>query len=67
MQHFWKWINTFHKNYLNKLIATSSRIDTAPPMAKPTVKPRLKISSTKQKKLGETTKASGANKRAKKI
>ena len=32
-----KMVNTFHKDHLEKLIATSALLDSAPPMAKPTV------------------------------
>ena len=38
VQHLRKLISLFHKDYLDKPMATSLAIDTAPPMARPTVK-----------------------------
>ncbi len=63
--HLYKLISTFHRDYPEKLTATSLPIDSAPLMARPTVKPRAKASSTKQKQ-GRPAKANGTNKRAKK-
>ena len=37
-QHLRKLISLFHKDHLDKLTATSPTIDTAPPMARPTVR-----------------------------
>ena len=39
VQHLKKLISLFHKNRPDKPTATSPAIDTAPPMARPTVKP----------------------------
>ena len=47
VMHLWKMISTFHKDHPEKLTATSLLFDSAPPMAKPLVKP-AKL-STKQK------------------
>ena len=38
VQHLRKLISSFHKNHPDKPTATSPAIDTAPPMARPTVK-----------------------------
>ena len=38
VQHLKKLISLFHKNHCDKLTATSSAIDTTPPIAKPTAK-----------------------------
>ena len=58
VQHPKKLINSFHKDHPEKLTATSPPIDSASPMARPTVRPtRLK---QKQDRL-----AGGASKRAK--
>ncbi len=43
--HFCKLINTFHRDHPEKPTATSPPIDSAPPMARPTVKPRAEASS----------------------
>ena len=48
VQHLRKLISSFHKDYLKKPTATSPLFDSAPPMARPTVKPMAK-STTKQK------------------
>ncbi len=47
--HLHKLISTFHRNHPEKLTATSPPIDSAPLMARPTVKPKAKVLSTKQK------------------
>ena len=39
VQHLRKLISSFHKDHLNKPTATFPTIDTAPPMARPTIKP----------------------------
>ena len=41
IQHLKKLINSFYKDYLKKPTATSPSIDSAPPMARPTVRPTL--------------------------
>ena len=38
VQHLRKLINSFHKDHPDKLTVTSPATDTAPPMARPTVK-----------------------------
>ena len=63
--HLCKLITTFHRDYLERSTATSPPIDSASPMARPTVKPRAEATSTKQKR-GRPTKANGTSKRAKK-
>lgn len=40
--HFQKTFNSFRKDYLEKHIAISPLLDSAPAMAKPTVKPKQK-------------------------
>ncbi len=60
-----KLISTFYRDHPEKLTTTSPPIDSAPPMAMPTIKPRAEASSTKQKQ-GRPAKDSGASKRAKK-
>ena len=39
VQHLWKLISTFYKDYLQKPIATSPLVNTAPLIARPTIKP----------------------------
>ena len=63
IQHLQKLITIFHKKHLEKLTTTSTSINTAPPMARPTVRP--KTSTTKQK-CGWLTKTAATNKRTKK-
>ncbi len=65
MLYLCKLNSTFHRDHPERLTATSPPIDSAPPMARPTVKPRAEASSTKQKR-GRSAKDSGASKRAKK-
>ena len=48
VMHLWKMISTFHKDHSEKSTVTSSLLDSAPPMAKPSVKRPVKL-STKQK------------------
>ena len=60
VQHLRKLISSFHKDHLDKPTATFSAIDTAPPMARPTVKP---TGPPKQK---QGRPANSTNKRAKK-
>ena len=60
VQHLRKLISSFHKDHPDKPTATSPAIDTAPPMARPTVKP---AEPPKQKR-GRL--ANSTNKRAKK-
>ncbi len=60
-----KLISTFHHDYPEKPTMTSPPIDSAPPMARPTVKPRAEASSTKQKQ-SRPAKANGTHKCAKK-
>ena len=43
IQHLWRLVNTFHKEHPEKPTATSPSVDSAPPMAKPTVKAPLKL------------------------
>ncbi len=63
--HFCKLISTFYNDQLERPIATSSLIDSAPPMARSIVKPRAETSSTKQKQ-SRPEKPSGTSKCAKK-
>ncbi len=62
--HLRKLINNFHRDHPEKPTATSLPIDSAPPMARPTVKPRAETSS-KQKR-GSPAKDSSACKHTKK-
>ena len=48
VQHFKKLISLFYKNHGEKPTATSAPSDSAPPMARPRVKPMAKA-TTKQK------------------
>ena len=49
IQHLKKLISSFHKDPPEKPIGTSPPIDSAPPMARPTIKPTAKA-TTKQKR-----------------
>ena len=60
VQHLTKLISSFHKDHPDKPTATSPTIDTAPPMARPTVKP------TKSSKQRQRWPANSTNKRTKK-
>ena len=60
VQHLRKLISSFHKDHPDKPTATSPAIDTAPPMARPTVKP---AEPSKQK---QGRPANSTNKQAKK-
>ena len=60
VQHLRKLISSFHKDHPDKPTATSPAIDTAPPMARPTVKP----TGPPKRKRGRP--ANSTNKRAKK-
>ena len=62
VQHLRKLISLFHKDYPEKPTATSPPVDSAPPMARPTVKSTAK--PTTKRKRGRLT--NSANKRAKK-
>ncbi len=61
--HLRKLISTFHRDHPDKPTATFPPIDSAPPMARPTIRPEA--SSTKRKR-GRPAKANGTSKRAKK-
>ncbi len=56
--HLWKLISTFHKKHPKKPTPTSPPLDSAPPMARPT------ISKKPKRKYGRPSK--GANKRGQK-
>ncbi len=60
IQHFQRLVSTYHRDYPEKPTATSSPVDFAPLMARPTDKP------TNKSKRGQLAKAKGANKLAKK-
>ena len=60
VQHLRKLISSFHKDHPDKPTATSEAIDTAPPMARPTVKP----TGPPKRKRGRP--ANSSNKRTKK-
>lgn len=62
MQYLQKFISIFHKEHLDKPIATSTLVNSVPLMARPIVK--LEVSITKQK-CGRPAKANDANKCAK--
>lgn len=55
IQHFWKLVIIFHKEYQKKPITTWPLINDAPPMTKPTVKLTIKNQ-------GQPAKAISANK-----
>ena len=40
IQHLWKLVTAYHKGNLEKLIAISAPVNTAPPMAMPSAPPR---------------------------
>ena len=61
VQHLRKLISSFHKDHPEKPTATSPPVDSAPPMARPTVKPARPITKRKQGRP-----ANSANKQAKK-
>ncbi len=63
--HLCKLISTFYRDHPERPIAISPPINSVPPMARPTVKPRAEALSTKQKQ-GRPTKDSSASKRTKK-
>ncbi len=65
MLHLCKLINTFHCDHQEKPTVTFPRINSAPPMTRPTVKPRAEASNTKQKE-DRPAKANGTNKFVKK-
>ena len=62
VQHLKKLISLIHKDYPEKPTKTSLPVDSAPPMARPTIKPMAK--STTKRKQGRP--ANSANKQAKK-
>ncbi len=49
IQHLRKLVTIFYCDHLDKPIAISLSIDSAPLIARPTIKPRAEVSSTKQK------------------
>ena len=63
VQHLRKLISSFHKEHFDNPTATSEAIDTAPPMARPTVRATATIKPTKQK---QGRPANSTNKQAKK-
>ena len=48
MIHLYKIISTFHKDYLEKLIVILPPINSTLPIAKPIIKPFIKILKRKQ-------------------
>ena len=48
VQHLRKLISSFHKDHPEKPTATSPPVNSAPPMARPTVKPARLITKRKQ-------------------
>ena len=63
VQHLRKLISSFYKDYHDKPTATSLVIDNAPLMARPTVRPIIKLSKPLKQKQEEP--ANSTNKRAK--
>ena len=49
VQHLRKLIRSFHKDHPDKPTATSEAIDTAPPMARPTIKPAAQTATGQPK------------------
>ncbi len=62
--HLHKLISNFHRDHPEKPTATSPPIDSAPPMARPTIKPKTETSS--KQKQSRPAKDSSASKHAKK-
>ena len=56
VQHLRKLISSFHKDYLDKPTATSPTINTAPPMARPIVKPTKLLKRKRGRPTGRTKK-----------
>ena len=52
VQHLRKLISLFHKNHPDKPTTTSLAIDTASPMARPTIRPTVKTSKAFKQKRG---------------
>ena len=64
VQHLRKLISLFHKNHSDKPTATSEAIDTAPPMARPTVRPTATATGQPKRKRGRPV--NSTNKQTKK-
>ena len=56
VQHLRKLISSFHKDHPDKPTATSPAIDTAPSMARPTVKPTKPLKQKQGRPTGRATK-----------
>ena len=63
IQHLRRLVSTFHKENPDKPTATSTPVDTAPPTARPTVKPGDR---NNKRKRGRPAKANNTRKRSKK-
>ena len=59
VMHLRKMISAFHKDHPEKPTATSPPLDAAPPMAKPSVKPPVKLSAKRKRSrpIGSTKRA----------
>ena len=64
VQYLRKLISSFHKDHSDKLTATSPAIDTAPPMARLTIRLTVKSSEPPKQKWGQLT--NSTNKQVKK-
>ena len=56
VMHFWKMISTFYKDHSKKLMAISLPLNSAPLMAKPSIKPAKPFAKQKQSHLTCSTK-----------
>lgn len=72
-QHLWKLVKIFHVDYPDKPIATSPFVNSAPPIGRPTVKPKAKAkpkaattATIIKQKRGQLAKTANTNKCAKK-
>ena len=68
IHHLWKLVTTYHQDNLEKPIATSAPVDTAPPIARPftLLRPTAKPTTAPTKKRGQLVGSTTTNKRAKK-
>ncbi len=65
VQHPRKLLSSFHRYHPDKPKATSPAVDTAPPMARPTIRSTVKPTEPASKRKRNRPAKNGANKRAK--